>query len=53
MKITNKSFFSEVLNTMGNALATVAALHSNRHPDARNLRLLGIDPDEFRKINRF
>jgi hypothetical protein len=50
---TKYSFLSEVLSTMGNALATAAALHRGGEPTAKNLRALGIDPAEFRKIKRY
>lgn len=49
--ITNKrNGFSEVLGIIGDALATAAAVRSGHQPKARNLRGLGIDPEQFRKI---
>ena len=44
------SFFREVLSTMGHALAAAASVRRGGQPAAKNLRGLGIDPAEFRKI---
>ena len=33
--------------------ASSAAVESGKHPDARALRRLGIDPERFRQIGRF
>ena len=52
MRTTKNSFLSEVLTTMGSALAAAAAVRARAEPDARSLRALGIDPAEFRKIKR-
>ena len=42
--------FAEVFGIIGDALATAAAVRNGRQPNARNLRGLGIDPEQFRKI---
>ena len=50
---TNHGFLREVLAVLGNALATATAIRQGTEPKARNLRGLGIDPAEFRKINHY
>lgn len=52
MRTNSYSLIREVLSTMGDALATAAALRTGREPAAKNLRGLGIDPVAFHKINR-
>ena len=47
------SLVSEILTVIGDALATAAAVQQRRQPTAKNLRGLGIDPAEFRKIGRY
>jgi hypothetical protein len=49
----SKPTLREVLSVLGNALATAAAIRQGTEPKARNLRGLGIDPSEFRKINHY
>ena len=49
---SKRSAFSEVLQIMGDALAAAAAVRQGRQPAARNLRGLGIDPEQFRQIGR-
>jgi hypothetical protein len=44
--------FSEVLTIIGDALAAAASVRAGRQPEARHLRGLGIDPEQFRKIGR-
>jgi hypothetical protein len=51
--MNTKSFFSDVLMTIGSALAAAAAVRQGREPDRRNLRALGIDPDQFHTIRRY
>jgi len=50
MSNSNRTTFSEVLGIIGDALATAAAVRNGYQPHARNLRGLGIDPEQFRKI---
>ena len=50
---TRHSLVSEILTVIGDALASASAVQQGRQPKANNLRGLGIDPAEFRKINRF
>ena len=50
---TRHSLVSEILTVIGDALASASAVQQGRQPKARNLRGLGIDPVEFRKIGRF
>ena len=47
------SFISEVLTVIGDALASASAVQQGRQPKAKNLRGLGIDPTQFRKIGRY
>lgn len=51
---TNKrtTTFGEVLGIIGDALATAAAVRQHRQPAPHHLRGLGIDPEQFRQINR-
>jgi hypothetical protein len=44
--------FAEIITAMGDALAVAASVRQERQPDARNLRGLGIDPEQFRRIGR-
>jgi len=53
MRNHNRSFFQEVLVTMGNALATAAAVKRGGRPADRNLRGLGIKPADFRNIKHY
>jgi hypothetical protein len=50
---TRHSFVSEILTIIGDALASASAVQQGRRPKADNLRGLGIDPAEFRKISRY
>jgi hypothetical protein len=50
---TRHSIVSEILTLIGDAVATAAAVEQGRQPHARNLRGLGIDPAQFRKIGRY
>jgi hypothetical protein len=47
---TNRTRIGEILSVIGDAIATAAAVRNGRQPKARNLRGLGIDPEQFRKI---
>ena len=51
--LTRHSLVSEILTVIGDALASASAVQQGRCPKADNLRGLGIDPAEFRKINRY
>jgi len=50
---TTRSFVSEILTVIGDALATASAVQQGRQPKAKNLRGLGIDPAQFRTIGRY
>ncbi len=50
---TKRSAISEILQIMGDALATAAAVRQGRQPASRNLRGLGIDPEQFKQIGRY
>ena len=50
---TRHSFVSEILTVIGDALASASAVQQGRQPRAKNLRGLGIDPAQFRKIGRY
>ena len=50
---TRHSFDSQILTVIGDALASASAVQQGRRPKADNLRGLGIDPAEFRKISRY
>ena len=50
---TRHSLVSEILTVIGDALASASAVQQGRQPKAKNLRGLGIDPAEFRKISRY
>ncbi len=47
-----RTTFAEIITIMGDALAAAASVRQGRQPDARNLRGLGIDPEQFRQIGR-
>ena len=40
----------EVFSIMGDVIAAAAAVRVHRRPDARTLRRLGIDPEQFGRI---
>lgn len=40
----------EVFSIMGDVIAAAAAVRIHRRPDARTLRRLGIDPEQFGRI---
>lgn len=40
----------EVFSIMGDVIAAAAAVRTHRQPDARTLRRLGIDPEQFGRI---
>jgi len=41
---------SQIVSIIGDAIATAAAVSEGHRPKAHNLRALGIDPKQFRKI---
>ncbi len=47
---TKRTTLREVLDLIGDAIATAAAVRGGHQPNSRNLRGLGIDPEQFRKI---
>jgi hypothetical protein len=47
------SRLGELFMLLGNAIAAASAVSHGRQPHAGNLRRLGIDVEEFRRINRF
>jgi hypothetical protein len=51
-KHNRRTTFAEIITIMGDALAAAASVRQGRQPDARNLRGLGIDPEQFRQIGR-
>lgn len=48
----NRSTLSEIFGSLRSAVAVAAALESRREPKARDLRRLGIDPEQFRGMGR-
>ena len=48
--MTMRSTFSAIFGTIGSAINAAGAVENNRAPHSRDLRALGIDPAEFRKI---
>lgn len=47
-----RSTIAEIMSVMGDALAVAAAVRQGKQPAARNLRGLGIEPEQFRQIGR-
>ncbi|WP_169749441.1 hypothetical protein [Devosia geojensis] len=43
----------DFLDVIGSAAAAAAAVENGRAPRARDLRVLGIDADQFRSIGKF
>lgn len=50
MRNGRSSQFFNLLDIFGSAVAAAAATESGRAPRARDLRKLGIDPQQFRRI---
>ncbi|HWK69075.1 MAG TPA: hypothetical protein VNS34_29470 [Rhizobiaceae bacterium] len=48
-----RSAVVEIMSVMGDALAVAAAVRQGRQPRARNLLGLGIDPEQFGRIDRY
>jgi hypothetical protein len=53
MKNRNPSFVRSMLSALAGAVASAAAVDRNSRPTDEDLRALGIDPAEFRKIRRY
>jgi hypothetical protein len=53
MSSHNRSAIVELIGIFGNAVAAASAVRQGRQPRARDLRALGIDPEQFRRISRF
>lgn len=49
---TKRSALREFFTLIGDAVAVSAAVRGGRQPADRNLRGLGIDPEQFRQIGR-
>lgn len=52
MTARRPSRFASFLGVMGSAIAVSAAIEGGRRPRSRDLRELGIDPDQFGRISR-
>ncbi len=50
MNSNKRTTLTQVLGIIGDAIVTAAAVSNGHQPKARNLRGLGIDPQQFRKI---
>ena len=48
-----RSTVAEIMSVMGDALAVAAAVRQGQQHRDRNLRGLGIDPEQFRQIGRY
>ncbi len=48
-----RSTFADLLGMLGSAISVAAAEENGRSARPQDLRRLGIDPMEFRKIRRF
>lgn len=42
----------DLFDIFGSAIAAASAVDARRQPKARDLRALGIDPEQFRKIRQ-
>lgn len=47
---TTRMRIREIITVFGDAVAAAAAVNGGHQPKANNLRGLGIDPEQFRKI---
>lgn len=50
MNSNKRTTFTQVLGIIGDAIVTAAAASHGHQPKARNLRGLGINPEQFRTI---
>lgn len=50
---TRTSTIAEVFAIIGSAFAAAAAVDGGRRPRSRDLRNLGIDPEQYRAIREF
>lgn len=48
--MSKRSTLSAFFGTIGSAINVAGAIEGNRSPRSADLRVLGIDPVEFRKI---
>jgi hypothetical protein len=48
-----KPVTSGFFDIIGSAIAAAAATNNGRKPRNRDLRILGIDPEQFHRIKRF
>ena len=51
--MSKRSTLSAFFGTIGSAINAASAVESHRAPKSEDLRKLGIDPVQFRKIGRF
>lgn len=52
-KTTLVSRVGSFFDLIGSAAAVAGAVENGRSPQARHLKTLGIDPDQFRSIGKF
>ncbi|MBX3581722.1 MAG: hypothetical protein KF810_07510 [Rhizobiaceae bacterium] len=48
--LRKRTRIGEIVSIIGDAIATAAAVSEGHQPKVHNLRGLGIDPKQFRKI---
>ena len=53
MSTKTRSSLVEFMSIFGSAIAAASAINHGRQPHARDLRGLGIDPQQFRTIKRY
>jgi hypothetical protein len=53
MSSRKRSSFGEWIGIFGSAVAAASAVNAGHQPKARDLRVLGIDPEKFRQIKHF
>ncbi len=52
MTTPSRSRIADLFMVFGNAVAAASAVRVGRQPASRDLRALGIDPEQFRRIGR-
>jgi len=50
---TRNRSLGQVFSIIGDVITTAAAVRAHRQPEARALRRLGIDPEQFAGIGRY
>ena len=50
---TRNRGLGRAFSIIGDVIATTAAVRAHRQPEARALRRLGIDPEQFARIGRY